>query len=66
MNAGTNRRYVDLTFAKFDSVYSGGQLYDTPRTFSREVLSTWGEGWPEKPVRALDNSGFARKIQAAA
>ena len=54
------------TLAKFDKLQSCGQLYDTPRTFSREVLSTWGEGWPEKLVLVLDNSGFARKIQAAA
>jgi DNA invertase Pin-like site-specific DNA recombinase len=54
------------TLAKFDNLQSCGQLYDTPRTCSREVLSTWGENWPEKLVRALDNSGFARKNQAAA
>ena len=54
---------------RYLSGHSGGtcgQLYDTPRTFSREELSAWGRDWPEKCVRALDDNGFATEIQAAA
>ena len=45
---------------------SCGPYWYTPRTFSvREVL-TWGQDWPEKLVRRLDNSRFGKKRQAAA
>ena len=45
---------------------TGGQLYDTPRTFPREELASWGQDWPEKAVAALQNIGFTEKIQRVA
>jgi DNA invertase Pin-like site-specific DNA recombinase len=54
------------TIANRHYLQSGGQLYDTPRTFSVQEVRTWGKDWPQELVDALENSGLAREIQAVA
>jgi hypothetical protein len=44
------------TIANRRQSQSGGQLYDTALTFSRQELATWGDDWPAKAALALQNT----------
>lgn len=54
------------TIASRHSLRSCRQLYDTPRTFSREELMSWVKALPQELAGAPDNSGCAREIHPAA
>ena len=53
------------SIARRECVRTGGQLYDRPRTFSRDELSSWGKDWPEEVLYALQSSVPTEERQTA-
>jgi hypothetical protein len=43
------------------TIGGGGQLYDTPRTFSAAALLRWAAEWSRERIESLENIGFTEK-----